>query len=183
MISCPEAAASIRGVNPEPGSLSATKRSIKKSDWNDGVLGTYWETPLTLHWHRHCCPKGTWPFAGGPCLCSETERSILGSLSAPNQHLAVRISKDGLFKLTPTVSLLWWCKMCYFKLVKHFPLRFLNTPTEHSINLFGTCSRKYAILSFPQLAANIKGVTPLAVVAFTFTPASSKRFAMLSCPI
>lgn len=30
MISCPEAAASIRGVNPVPDSLSATKKSIEK---------------------------------------------------------------------------------------------------------------------------------------------------------
>lgn len=46
-----------------------------------------------------------------------------------------------------------------------------------------TWSRKYAMLSLPQLAASIKGVNPLAVAALTFTPASSRRFTMLSWPI
>lgn len=39
------------------------------------------------------------------------------------------------------------------------------------------------MLSLPQLAASIKGVNPLAVAALTSTPASSRRFTMLSWPI
>lgn len=39
MISCPEAAASIRGVNPDPGSLSATKKSIEKVA---GMMACLW---------------------------------------------------------------------------------------------------------------------------------------------
>lgn len=39
------------------------------------------------------------------------------------------------------------------------------------------------MLSLPQLAASIKGVKPLAVAALTFTPASRRRFTMLSWPI
>lgn len=39
------------------------------------------------------------------------------------------------------------------------------------------------MLSFPQLAASIRGVRPFGVAAFTFTPASSSRLAMLSWPM
>lgn len=39
MISCPEAAASIRGVNPDPGSLSATTNSIEKVT---GMMAYLW---------------------------------------------------------------------------------------------------------------------------------------------
>lgn len=46
MISCPEAAASIRGVNPDPGSLSATKNSIKKVTEMMGFLGVTGKRPL-----------------------------------------------------------------------------------------------------------------------------------------
>lgn len=115
--------------------------------------------PVLVQWNRAVHPRRSFSSKSAPCWWNKKKN----------------IQPIFLY-------LLCSCKMTGVKLLKHVPLRFLNT-LHNSIDVFGTCSRKYAILSFPQLAANIKGVTPLAVVAFTFTPASNKRFAMLSCPI
>lgn len=98
MISCPEAAASISGVKPEPGSLCMREESWKSQKCEQIViflLMVFLEQikTLTWHWRQHYYPAGTWPSVGGLCLCSGTERSSLQSPSTPNRPLAFWVLK------------------------------------------------------------------------------------------
>lgn len=100
MISCPEAAASIRGVKPEPGSLWMKEKSNENFCLTVSVAVVLeWMKTLTWHWYRRCYPAGTSPSAGGLCWCSETERSSLESPSAPTLHLAFGVKKKNPFIL------------------------------------------------------------------------------------
>lgn len=90
MISCPEAAASIRGVNPDPGSLPDEGEERNRFDNLSGGLfgcGDVVKEP-TWRLRRRCYPAGTSPSAGDPCWCSGTAPSSLDCPSAPARLLA-----------------------------------------------------------------------------------------------